>query len=170
MNPNVLRRATPRATILAALVLAGLALVALGGALTQSADGATRATAAPAEPAATLTVRSTRYGKMLFDGRGRALYGFTRDKRGGPSQCYGACASAWPVQYATKGQLRAGAGVEQSLIGTTRRRDGRLQVTYNGWPLYYYVDDVRPGQVTCQNVSEFGGLWLVVRPSGQLVR
>ena len=61
-------------------------------------------------------------------------------------------------------------GVEQSLLGTTRRRDGRLQVTYNGWPLYYYVDDIRPGQVTCQNVDEFGGLWLVVRPRGQLVR
>ncbi len=165
MNPKILERASRRA-----LPLVALLLVALGGALTQTADGATRVTAAKAESAATLTVRNTRYGAILFDGRGRALYGFTRDKRGGPSRCYGACATAWPVQYAKKGQLRAATGVEQSLIGTTRRRDGRLQVTYNGWPLYYYVDDVRPGQVTCQNVSEFGGLWLVVRPSGQLVR
>lgn len=165
MSPKILERATTRVLLLAALVL-----VALGGALTQAADGATRTTASQAEAATTLTVRNTRYGAMLFDGRGRALYGFTRDKRGGPSQCYGACAEAWPVQYAKKGQLRAGAGVKQSLLGTTRRRDGRSQVTYNGWPLYYYVDDVRPGQVTCQNVSEFGGLWLVVRPNGQLVR
>jgi len=152
------------------LLLAALVLVALGGALTQTADGATRTTATQAETAATLPVRNTRFGAMLVDGRGRALYGFARDKRGGPSQCYGACAVAWPVQYAKKGQLRAGAGVKLSLLGTTRRRDGRTQVTYNGWPLYYYVDDVRPGQVTCQNVSEFGGLWLVVRPNGQLVR
>jgi predicted lipoprotein with Yx(FWY)xxD motif len=69
-----------------------------------------------------------------------------------------------------KGSLRAGAGVRQALIGTTRRRNGRRQVTYNGWPLYYYVSDRRPGQVTCQNVDQFGGLWLVVRPDGRLVR
>jgi predicted lipoprotein with Yx(FWY)xxD motif len=165
VNPTFLERAIKRT-----LLCTALGLAALGGALTQTADGATGTTATAAKAAATLTVRSTRYGTILFDGRGRALYGFTRDKRGGPSQCYGACATAWPVQYAKAGQLRAGAGVKQSLIGTTRRRDGRLQVTYNGWPLYYYVDDVRPGQVTCQNVDEFGGLWLVVRPSGQLVR
>ena len=163
MNPKLLERATPRI-----LLLATLALVTLGGALTNTADGGTRAT--EAEAAATLTVRQSRYGTILFDGRGRALYGFTRDTRGGTSRCYGACAAAWPIQYAKKGQLRAGPGVEQSLLGTTRRRDGRLQVTYNGWPLYYYVDDIRPGQVTCQNVDEFGGLWLVVRPRGQLVR
>jgi predicted lipoprotein with Yx(FWY)xxD motif len=119
--------------------------------------------------AATLSVRDTRYGRILFDGRGRALYAFTRDRRNGPSTCYGACAAAWPVYYAA-GTLRAGAGVTRSLIGTTRRRDGRRQVTYRGWPLYYYVGDRRPGQVTCQNVEEFGGLWLVVRPSGSLVR
>jgi predicted lipoprotein with Yx(FWY)xxD motif len=76
---------------------------------------------------------------------------------------------AWPVYYAS-GKLRAGAGVRRSLLGTIRRRDGRRQVTYNGWPLYYYIGDRRPGQVTCQNVSEFGGLWLVVRPAGTLVR
>ena len=113
--------------------------------------------------------RKTRFGTILFDGSGRALSGFTRDKRGGPSQCYGACATAWPVQFA-KGKLRAGAGVKQSLLGRTKRRDGRLQVTYNGWLLYYYIDDRLPGQVSCQDVDEFGGLWLVVRPSGQLVR
>ena len=122
-----------------------------------------------AQAPATLTARSTRFGRVLFDGRGRALYAFTRDRRGGPSRCYGACAAAWPVYFA-KGRLRAGTGLKQSLIGTTRRRDGRLQLTYNGWPLYYYVGDRRPGQILCQNVREFGGLWLVVRPSGQLVR
>ncbi len=57
----------------------------------------------------------------------------------------------------------------KSLLGTLRRRNGRRQVTYNGWPLYYYVGD-GPGEVSCQNVREFGGLWLVVRPNGTLVR
>jgi predicted lipoprotein with Yx(FWY)xxD motif len=118
---------------------------------------------------ATLTVRDTRYGRILFNGSGRALYAFTRDTRGGPSRCYSACAKAWPVYYAPR-TLRAGVGVRQGLIGTVRRADGRRQVTYNGWPLYYYVGDTRPGQVTCQNVREYGGLWLVVRPNGTLVR
>ncbi|HEV2713183.1 MAG TPA: hypothetical protein VGU26_08810, partial [Gaiellaceae bacterium] len=76
---------------------------------------------------------------------------------------------AWPVYYAKSG-LRAGTGAKQSLLGTVRRRDGRRQVTYNGWPLYYYVHETKPGQILCQNVEEFGGLWLVVKPSGKLVR
>jgi predicted lipoprotein with Yx(FWY)xxD motif len=115
-----------------------------------------------------LTLRSTRFGRVLFDGRNRVLYGFTRDRRGGPSRCYGACAKAWPV-YFGKGSLRAGKGVRQSLIGTTKRRDGRRQVTYNGWPLYYYAHE-GPGEVRCQNVDQYGGLWLVVRANGTLVR
>jgi predicted lipoprotein with Yx(FWY)xxD motif len=65
--------------------------------------------------------------------------------------------------------MRAGTGVKQSLIGTTRRRDGRRQVTYNGWPLYYYAHE-GPGEVKRQNVDQVGGLWLVVRPNGTLVR
>jgi predicted lipoprotein with Yx(FWY)xxD motif len=127
------------------------------------------------EPAAaqaaprTLIVRSTQYGRVLFDGRGRVLYGFTRDRRGGPSRCYGACARAWPVYFARGTVIRVGPGVKKTLIGKTRRRDGRLQFTYNGWPLYYYTHD-GPGEVRCQNVDEYGGLWLVVRPNGTLVR
>jgi predicted lipoprotein with Yx(FWY)xxD motif len=124
---------------------------------------------ASADARATLTVRSSSYGAILFDGRGRALYAFTRDRRGGPSKCYGACARAWPVYFAG-GRTVAGKGVKRSLIGTVRRRDGRRQITYNGRPLYYYVGDTRAGQVTCQNVAEYGGTWLVVRPSGALVR
>jgi predicted lipoprotein with Yx(FWY)xxD motif len=115
-----------------------------------------------------LKVRNTRYGPILFDAKDRVLYGFTRDKRGGKSTCYGACARAWPV-YFSKGKVTALRGVKQSLIGTVRRRSGRLQVTYNGWPLYYYAHE-GPREVKCQNVNEFGGLWLVVRPNGRLVR
>jgi predicted lipoprotein with Yx(FWY)xxD motif len=118
--------------------------------------------------APTITVRSSAYGKILFDGKGRALYAFTRDKRGGKSTCYGACAKAWPP-YVVRGRLAAGIGTKRSLIGTVKRRDGSRQVTYGGRPLYYYVHDGR-GEVKCQNVNEFGGLWLVVRGSGKLVR
>jgi predicted lipoprotein with Yx(FWY)xxD motif len=118
--------------------------------------------------APTLTVKSSSFGRVLFDGRGYVLYAFTRDKNG-RSACYGACAKAWPVYYA-KGTLRAGTGIKRSLIGTTKRRDGRRQITYAGRPLYYYVGDTKAGQIRCQNVVEFGGAWLIVRPSGKLVR
>ena len=116
----------------------------------------------------TVSTHSSRFGRILFDGRGFVLYGFTKDPRG-RSVCSGACAAAWPP-YVVRKAPRAGAGVKGSLLGTTRRADGRLQVTYNGRPLYYYVGDRAPGQILCQNVSEFGGLWLVARPNGTLVR
>jgi predicted lipoprotein with Yx(FWY)xxD motif len=118
--------------------------------------------------APTLTVKSSSFGRVLFDGRGFVLYAFTRDKNG-RSACYGACAKAWPVYYA-KATLRAGTGIKRSLIGTTKRRDGRRQITYAGRPLYYYVGDTKAGQIRCQNVLEFGGTWLIMRPSGKLVR
>ena len=117
---------------------------------------------------ATVTVHGSKFGRILFDGRGFALYAFTRD-RAGRSACTGACASAWPP-YVVKIRPQAGAGIDPSLLGTIRRRNGSRQVTYAGKPLYYYVGDRQPLQVLCQNVAEFGGLWLVVRPSGATVR
>jgi predicted lipoprotein with Yx(FWY)xxD motif len=120
------------------------------------------------DPSPTLTVRSSAFGPILFDGRGHALYAFTRDARGGPSTCYGACAKAWPP-YVVRGSLSSGSGARRSLLGTVRRPNGARQVTYAGRPLYYYVGDGRL-QVKCQNVDEFGGLWLVLRGSGKLVR
>jgi len=115
-----------------------------------------------------IKVMNSRYGRMLFDGRGRAIYLFTRE-RGTKSRCYGDCAVAWPPVY-TSGRPRARGGVDADLLGTTTRRGGRRQVTYNGHPLYYYISDVRSGQVTCQNVVEFGGTWLVVDPAGNAIR
>ena len=116
----------------------------------------------------TVAAEPSRYGRVLFDRRGRVLYAFTRDRRGGKSTCYGACARAWPP-YLVRGRLRAGRGARAALLGVFRRRDGSRQLTYAGRPLYYYVGDgVR--EVKCQNVYEFGGLWLLVRGSGRLVR
>ncbi len=151
-----------------------LLLIAVAVAAIAAGAGSVSAAPAPASAAdveqarPTLTVRSTRFGRILFDGRGFALYGFTRDPRG-RSVCSGDCARAWPP-YILRGRLRAGAGTRASLLGTTRRPDGTRQVTYAGRPLYYYVGDRNAGDVFCQNVREFGGLWLVVRPSGRLVR
>jgi predicted lipoprotein with Yx(FWY)xxD motif len=154
--------------MLVSIAVAALAPAVAG--LVHATDGSGAGSPTAAEAATqTLTVRSTRYGRILFDGRRRVLYGFTRDRRGGPSRCYGACARAWPVYFAKGTVVRAGAGVKKSLIGTTHRSDGRRQYTYRGWPLYYYAHE-GPGEVKCQNVSEFGGIWLVVRPDGTLVR
>jgi predicted lipoprotein with Yx(FWY)xxD motif len=113
-------------------------------------------------------VRSTAYGRIVVDGGGYALYAFTKDGRGA-SRCYGACAQAWPP-FIVPRRPHAARGARAALIGTTRRSDGRLQATYRGRPLYYYVGDRRPGQVLCQNVVEFGGRWLVIRAGGRLVR
>lgn len=122
---------------------------------------------ASAAPQAAVTVKSSAYGRILFDGRGYVLYAFTRDRRG-QSACVGACARAWPP-YVVRLRPRAGVGAAAKLLGTTRRSGGSLQATYAGRPLYYYVGDRRPGQILCQNVTEFGGVWRVVRPSGRLV-
>jgi predicted lipoprotein with Yx(FWY)xxD motif len=147
---------------LTALLVASLIVVAAGSAAsTIRADrtGATRAT---------VTAHASRYGKILFDSRGRVLYLFARD-RAGRSSCSGACAKAWPP-FLTKGAPKAGRGVNAKLVGTTKRRDGTLQVTYAKHPLYYFKEDTKPRQIKCQNVSNFGGLWLVVAPSGKAVR
>jgi len=131
------------------------------------AAGAGTASASDQAARSTLTARTSAYGKILFDGGGRALYAFTKDPRR-RSICTGACARKWPP-YVVTVRPKAGAGVKASLVGTTKRAGGKIQATYGGRPLYYYVGDP-VGQVRCQNVSEFGGLWLVIRPSGRLVR
>src|SRR5262245_22448924 len=115
-----------------------------------------------------LKIVASDYGRILSDGRGRALYLFTADT-GRASTCSGDCAVAWPP-WIVKRKPRAAPGARGRLIGTTRRADGRLQATYRGQPLYYYVGDRAPGEVKCQAVFEFGGYWYVVRPSGDAVR
>jgi predicted lipoprotein with Yx(FWY)xxD motif len=116
---------------------------------------------------ATVKVMKTEYGNVLGDGRGRALYLFTRD-RSPLSRCDRECAVRWPP-FLTAGTPAAGSGAAAKLVGTTRRRDGSTQVTYRGHPLYYYIGDHHPGQVLCQAVEEFGGHWYVVTRRGSAV-
>jgi predicted lipoprotein with Yx(FWY)xxD motif len=111
-----------------------------------------------------LTVRSTEYGKALFGPSGKVVYVFGAD-RGSTSHCYGACATAWPPLLTSSAPI-AGPGVRANLLGTTKRKDGRLQVTYNRRPLYYYEAD-KVGKVMCQHANMHGGLWLIIKPSGQ---
>jgi predicted lipoprotein with Yx(FWY)xxD motif len=111
-------------------------------------------------------VADSEFGQILFDGSDQAIYLFDKE-RSAKSECYGECAAAWPPVL-TDGDPQAGAGAEAGKLGTTERDDGSTQVTYNGHPLYYYVDDPK-GEVLCHDVNEFGGLWLVVDPAGNAV-
>ena len=134
-----------------------------GSTSTPAAASASRPKAVTAA-GTTIVARGSEFGRMLFNSKRQAIYIFQRDGRR-RSNCYGECARAWPPVF-TRGKPRAGRGVKASLLGTTRRRDGRLQVTYNGKPLYYYAHE-GPGQVLCHNVSLNGGLWWVIGPNGK---
>jgi predicted lipoprotein with Yx(FWY)xxD motif len=114
---------------------------------------------------AKVAVAKSSVGRILVDSKGITLYDFVKDK-GTTSTCYGACAALWPPLI-TGGKPVAGSGVRASLLGTTKRKDGKLEVTYNGHPLYYFVTDRKPGQTTGQGVNQFGALWWVLSPAGK---
>ena len=141
---------------------------AMSEAPSASAEASAMASA-PASPStsATISIKTTPLGDIVVDSQGRTLYAFEKDSGGKPT-CYGGCAAAWPPVLTRGAPGRAGR--LPGALGTTRRRDGARQVTYDGHPLYYYTGDVSPGQILCQNVNEFGGTWLVVSPSGKPVR
>jgi predicted lipoprotein with Yx(FWY)xxD motif len=122
----------------------------------------------PKQPGVTVSTHASDYGTIVTNGDGRALYLFEKETSD-RAQCYGACATAWPPLL-TKGEPRAAGGAQAAQLGTTERSDAKTQVTYRGHPLYYYESDTAPGEVGCQNVNEFGGLWLVVDPSGNAIQ
>jgi predicted lipoprotein with Yx(FWY)xxD motif len=92
---------------------------------------------------------------------------FQRDT-GTKSSCFGACASNWPP-LRVSGKPTAGSGATASMIGTTSRSDGKLQVTYNGHPLYIYQGDTSQGDTNGQGLNAFGGSWFALSPAGQQV-
>jgi predicted lipoprotein with Yx(FWY)xxD motif len=117
--------------------------------------------------AATVSTRNvTGFGPALVDGKGWPLYSFAADK-GGKSACYGSCATAWPPVI-VKGTPTVAGKASSSLVGTIRRKDGKLQLTYAGRPMYLWYGDA-PGVARCHNVDEFGGLWQLRRASGRPV-
>ena len=107
------------------------------------------------------------YGAYLVDAEGSSLYLFLADSTDS-STCYDDCANAWPPLVAG-GEPVAGDGVEASMLGTIERQDGTMQVTYNGWPLYYFVRDQSPGDTQGQDVEGFGAEWYLVSPEGEKV-
>jgi predicted lipoprotein with Yx(FWY)xxD motif len=140
-------------------------LVALAGSAVVAATAAALAFAGGGKSGARVDVAASRLGRILVDSKGITLYDFPPDK-GTKSVCYGACAALWPPLI-THGKPVAGRGGRASLLGTTKRKDGKLQVTYGGHPLYYFVTDRKPGQTTGQGVNQFGGPWWVISPAGK---
>lgn len=106
----------------------------------------------------------TEKGLLIVDLSGHTLYTFDMDK-GGKSTCYGACAKAWPPAL-TEDKARAGGDAHPGKVGTTKRRDGTIQLTYAGHPLYRYSRD-RSGEFNGNGVEAFGGKWYAIRPSGE---
>jgi predicted lipoprotein with Yx(FWY)xxD motif len=149
---------TQRGGALALVILVGLATaLALG-----STGAAARRAATPAH--AKLILRKSEFGKVIFDSTGKVVYLFGRDKTA-RSTCYGVCAAAWPPVL-TKGSPSVGPGLDTSLLGTSKRKDGSLQVTYNHHPLYFYSAD-KHGKIMCQHAVMHGGIWLVLKANGR---
>ena len=122
------------------------------------------ATSAPAAGTVVQVGKNDALGSFLVDDKGMTLYLFTKDTPN-TTVCYDKCATAWPPLLTT-GTPVAGAGADASKLGTTKRTDGTMQVTYNGWPLYYYQKDKAMGDVVGQNV---GNVWFVISPAGDKV-
>jgi predicted lipoprotein with Yx(FWY)xxD motif len=125
-----------------------------------TAPTATQAAAAVEEPTIMVATDPT-LGKILVDGKGMTLYLFTNDTPG-VSNCNAGCLAKWPPLL-TGGSPKAGDGVNGSLLGSAALADGRMIVTYNGMPLYYWVNDAKPGDTTGEGV---GSVWYVVSPDG----
>jgi predicted lipoprotein with Yx(FWY)xxD motif len=149
----------------AALPLAVLAVAGCGG--------GGNASVSPAPPttkdgrAATFGVANEKLGTILVNSRTRTLYLFQRDS-GTMSACTGACAVNWPP-LRSNGAPVVGSGAHASLVGTTMRPDGKRQVTYNGHPLYTFVNDRKPGDTNGEGLAAFGGSWFAVSPAGNQV-
>jgi predicted lipoprotein with Yx(FWY)xxD motif len=104
-------------------------------------------------------------GMVLVDSNGMTLYDFHKDK-GTTSSCYGPCAEGWPPML-TEGNPAVGNGASSAKLGTTERKDGTMQVTYAGHPLYTFVEDKKPGEANGNDISAFGGQWYALKGNGE---
>jgi predicted lipoprotein with Yx(FWY)xxD motif len=141
---------------------------AAGAALTASLPSALAASQATR---AKINLEKTKsFGKILDDSRGWTIYAFSRDKKNKDNcQNISGCLTNWPP-VVTKGKPVAGTGVKQSLLGTIKLKSGKLQVTYNGHPLYTYAGDGGPHQTFYVNFFQSGGKWPAVNAAGNEVK
>jgi predicted lipoprotein with Yx(FWY)xxD motif len=152
------------ATVFMAAILAGCGSTTPSAAFASPSPAASPASS-PAAAAATIKVAAdAKLGQILVNGEGMTVYLFVADTSTAPT-CYTSCAAIWPPVLTT-GAPVAGTGAKASLLGTTTRTDGKVEVTYAGHPLYYFIQDKKPGDTTGQGVNGFGALWWVLTPSG----
>lgn len=113
------------------------------------------------------TASAGKLGTILVGGHGRTLYLFEADKST-TSTCNGACAAAWPPLL-TSGAPSTGGSAQSKLLGTSKRSDGKTQVTYNKHPLYEYAGDSKAGDTNGQGLNQFGAKWYVLDTGGNKV-
>ena len=111
--------------------------------------------------------RKTSIGNAITTSAGHTLYLFRAD-HGTTSECYGQCAVYWPPLL-TSGTPKASGRVIGALLGTTKRKDGKLQVTYKGHPLYTFIQDKKAGMTTGEGSKNFGASWYALAPSGATI-
>jgi predicted lipoprotein with Yx(FWY)xxD motif len=139
---------------------------AYGGSSSQSESSEVKSPPGAESGVAVLTVSNAKdVGPVLVDAKGFTVYDFHKDK-GTTSSCYGACAQGWPPVL-SEGAPSAGEGASASKLGTTKRKDGTMQVTYAGHPLYTFVEDKKPGEANGNDVSAFGAQWYALKGSGE---
>jgi predicted lipoprotein with Yx(FWY)xxD motif len=132
----------------------------------EGASSPTESAAPSEEPAApTVAVEDSDFGQIVVDAEGRTLYVFLADT-GSDSTCYDECEDSWPP-LTVEGDPAAGEGIDASLLGTTEREDGSVQVTLDGHPLYYFAADETPDDINGQDV---GDVWYVVSPEGEAIQ
>ena len=154
---------------LAAVALVAVVVAGCGGSSSGTAAGGSASSNAKPEPKSatgTVSTRETKLGRILADANGRTLYLFENDK-GATSTCNGACASICPPLTADK--AKAGTGVTAADLGTTKRSDGKTELTYAGHPLYTYAGDQKPGEAAGQGLNQFGAEWYVLAPDGHKI-
>ena len=154
---------------LAAVALVAVIVAGCGGSSSGTTGGGSaygNAKPAPKTATGTVSTRETKLGRILVDANGRTLYLFEKDK-GATSNCNGACASVWPPL--TAGKAKAGTRVTAADLGTTKRSDGKTEITYAGHPLYTYAGDQKPGDVAGQGLDQFGAEWYVLAPDGHKI-
>jgi predicted lipoprotein with Yx(FWY)xxD motif len=151
---------TPTQTFALLALVSALGLIGFlaAGSIARSATGTSHAT---------VSLRKTKLGSVLVNSSGHTLYMFAKD-RNGKSSCNATCAGFWPPLI-RHGKPTVGPGVKASLLGTTRRSNGSVQVTYNKHPLYGFSLDKRAGQTNGEGRSAFGGRWYAVSANGTAV-
>lgn len=151
------------------LVPVALVIGALGLAGSAAAAGPSQASARSAAAAPTVSVHSTKYGRILVDAKGDTLYVWAKDKKN-KTVCSDACENVWPLVLVT-GKPTVGPGVSASMLGTIAVSDSSTQreLTYNGHPLYRYASDLKAGDVTGQGNTTFGAPWWLVSPAGNAI-